>query len=71
MTPLIGLLIFALAVLGWWVIAAVADAFPGRPIHVPEQWVSRALDWLPASVHQGFQRARQLLSSKIQRKAQQ
>lgn len=56
-------LAFAVLVVAWWVVAAVADALIYHPIHVPERWVVRILPGrFPVYVRQNLARARKVLA---------
>jgi hypothetical protein len=68
-TPVLPILIFAVAMAVLWGVGIVADSLVGRRVHLPERWVARAVPgWLPTYVRQDFRRARQLRLARLQRK---
>ncbi|MFE9923298.1 hypothetical protein ACFYQA_17435 [Streptomyces sp. NPDC005774] len=56
---MIWLLIYAIAVAAWWIVAAVVDARLERRVHVPERWAVHIPGRFPAYVRQDYARARQ------------
>ena len=57
------LLVFAVLVALWWVVAIAANELTGRRIHIPDRWVVWVVPgWLPTYVRQDYARARQALA---------
>ncbi len=58
---MIVLLVYAVGVLAWWVVAIVADELIGRRPRIPERWAVHIPGRFPAYVRQDYARARKAL----------